>query len=97
MKEKKMIGIATREDIMKGISNEFFVKSLEKTGMIIESKIDQLINIIRERESETIPKLSKELGIKTDIIEDWAKILEEHDLIKIEYPFIGPPKLKMKE
>ena len=93
---KKMIGIATREDIMKGISNEFFVKSLEKTGMIIESKIDQLINIIRERESETIPKLSKELGIKTDIIEDWAKILEEHDLIKIEYPFIGPPKLKMK-
>lgn len=94
---KKMIGIATREDIMKGISNEFFVKSLEKTGMIIESKIDQLINIIRERESETIPKLSKELGIKTDIIEDWAKILEEHDLIKIEYPFIGPPKLKMKE
>ncbi len=92
----KMVGIVTREDIMKGISNEFFVKSLEKTGMIIESKIDQLINIIREKGSESIPKLSKELGIKTDIIEEWAKILEDHDLIKIEYPFFGPPKLKMK-
>ena len=43
-----------------------------------------------------IPKLSKELGIKTDIIEEWAKILEEHDLIEIEYPFVGSPKLKMK-
>jgi len=59
--------------------------------------IDRLIDIIDKRGSVNTFNLSKELGVSIERIESWAKILEERGLIEIEYPLIGPSKLRKKQ
>jgi len=95
--KKNLVGIITGEDIIRGMSNEFFVKSMEAGGGIIETNIDKLISIVENKGSVTIISLAQELGVSPDQIEEWAKILEERGMIEIEYPPIGPPKLRKKK
>lgn len=96
--KNNLVGIVTKEDIIKGITNEFFVKSVETGGVkTIETKIDHLIEIVERKGSINIPDLSRELNINPEQIEIWARILEEHGMIEIEYPTIGPPKLRKKK
>ena len=97
-KKNNLVGIVTREDIIKGITSEFFVKSVEAgEGKIIETQIDKLIKIVEKNGSIPIPILSRELKVHPEQIERWARILEEHGMIEIEYPPIGPPKLRKKK
>ncbi|MCX6821401.1 MAG: hypothetical protein NTW30_01350 [Candidatus Aenigmarchaeota archaeon] len=63
----------------------------------IGTTIDKLIDIINKRGSVTTIDLSKELEVSVEMIEIWAKILEDRGLINIEYPLIGPSKLRKKE
>lgn len=63
----------------------------------METTIDRLIDIIDKRGSVNTYNLSKELGVSMERIESWAKILEDRGLIEIEYPLIGPSKLRKKE
>lgn len=64
---------------------------------MVETDIDKLMKIIEEKKSVSVGDLSKELNLKVEQIENWAKILEERGLIEIEYPIIGLPKLRKKE
>jgi hypothetical protein len=64
---------------------------------MIETDIDKMMNILETKKAISIGELSKQLNIKIELIENWAKILEEHDLIEIDYPIIGLPKLRKKE
>jgi hypothetical protein len=63
----------------------------------METTIDRLIDIIDKKGSVNTYNLSKELGVSMERIESWAKILEDRGLIEIEYPLIGPSKLRKKE
>ena len=63
----------------------------------IETDIDRLLKLIEEKKIIGIEELSKILKISPDRLEIWAKILEEAELIEIEYPIIGLPKLRKKE
>ena len=63
---------------------------------MIETDIDKLMVIIEEKKSVNVKDLSKALNVKVERIENWAKILEEHGLIEIEYPIIGLPRLRKK-
>ena len=95
--KKNLVGIITKEDIIKGITNEFFIKSVEAGEVkIIETKIDQLIKIVEKDGSIPIPILSRELKVHPEQIERWARILEEQGILEIIYPPIGPPKLRKK-
>ncbi len=64
---------------------------------MIETDIDKLMKTLNEKKSISIGDLSKTLKISIDRLENWAKILEDHGLIVIEYPIIGLPKLRKKE
>ena len=72
-------------------------KDIESAKIEIETTIDKLIDIIDKRGTVTTLDLSKELNVSMDRIENWAKILEDSGLINIEYPLIGPSKLRKKE
>jgi len=63
---------------------------------MVETDIDKLIKILDKKKAINIGDLSKELNISMDRLENWAKILEDHGLIEIEYPIIGLPKLRKK-
>ena len=64
-------------------------------GATIETDIDRILNMVTTNVS--IGKIAKETGMKEDHIEELARILEEHGLIKIEYPAIGKPVLRRAE
>jgi hypothetical protein len=62
----------------------------------VKTQLDQLTDLIMEKGSIKIPEAAKKLKLKEKQIEEWAKMLEEHDLIEIHYPAFGKPILKKK-
>ncbi len=52
---------------------------------LISTGVDGLINLIHERKKVEISDASRQLGIPTTTIENWAKTLEKEGLIKIDY------------
>jgi len=88
-KKKRLVGIITRTDLLKGESKE---KIKEK----IYTKIDEMVKMI-ENESLDIFTISKKLNVPENLVEEWAKILEESGLIEINYRAIGSPILKFKK
>jgi len=91
-KRGSLAGIVTKTDVMKGIMELFFDIMQREMGATIETDIDRILNMVTTKTS--IGKIAKETGMKESHIEDLAKILEEHGLIKIEYPAIGKPVLR---
>ena len=66
-------------------------------GKVIETTIDKLFNLVDKRDKLKInDSLAKELGVSREKIEEWAVILEEHNLVTINYPTIGEPELIKK-
>ena len=88
-KKKRLVGIITRTDLLKGESKE---KIKEK----IYTKIDDMLKML-ENESLDISTISKRLNVPENLVEEWAKILEESGLIEINYRAIGSPILKFKK
>jgi len=88
-KKKRLVGIITRTDLLKGESKE---KIKEK----LYTKIDEMVDMI-EKESLDISTISKRLNVPENLVEEWAKILEESGLIEINYRAIGSPILKFKK
>lgn len=92
----KTVGIVTREDVVKGLTSEFFLKSLKKSGdNTINSNVDVLLSIVRKKNIISIRDLAKEMKINIKDLEDLIKILENKGLIEIVYPLIGYPKVKV--
>jgi CBS domain-containing protein len=91
-KKGTLTGIVTRTDVMKGIMRLFFDVMQKEMGNVIETDIDKILNMVTTKVS--ISKIAKETGMKEDHIEELARILEEHGLIKIDYPAIGKPVLR---
>ncbi len=87
-----LTGIATRTDVMKGIMRLFFDVMQKEMGNVIETDIDKILNMVTTKVS--IGKIAQETGMKEAHIEELARILEEHGLIKIDYPAIGKPVLR---
>jgi CBS domain-containing protein len=88
-KKKRLVGIITRTDLLKGESKE---KIKEK----IYTKIDEMVKMV-EKESLDISTISKRLNVPENLVEEWAKILEESGLIEINYKAFGSPILKLKK
>ncbi len=67
--------------------------------LLIETPIDKLVELAQRKRGITVAEAAKILGVKEEQIEDWVHILEEHKMLKFEFPPIGEPKiipLKMK-
>lgn len=56
---------------------------------MLETGIDQLLEIISERKSVSVNDLSKELSLSVETIETWAEILSKENIISIEYDHSG--------
>jgi hypothetical protein len=63
----------------------------------LQTDVDNLYHIIKDRKIVTLSKVAKELRVPKSKIEEWARILEDHKLITIHYPIIGSPIMKLKE
>lgn len=95
-KKNKLVGILTRGDVIR-----VFARSLgswlllEKKGpLILETDVDRLLKIIEKSGSIATDDLAKILKVSEEKIEEWGRLLEEHGLIRMEYPAFGRPVLK---
>ena len=93
----KTVGIVTREDVVKGLTSEFFLKAVKKeSGNVINSNVDLLLSILRKRNSASIKSLAKEMRMEMKDLEDLVRILENKGLVEVYYPLFGGPKVKIK-
>jgi len=59
----------------------------------IETGIDRLLKLVKQKEKITLSDASENLGITKDIVMSWGEVLEDHGLIEMHYPITGKPSL----
>jgi hypothetical protein len=62
----------------------------------IETPLDELLELVMKKGSIRLSDAAKFFHVKESQLEEWARLLEEHDLMEIHYPTIGKPILKKK-
>ena len=74
---------------------------MEIESSIIETGVDKLVNLIKERGRVALQDAAKELGVSTTVIQEWVDFLEEEGIISVEYkltkPYLVDRKLTKKE
>jgi hypothetical protein len=59
-----------------------------------ETEIDALYNKIIKEKKLSINDAMKSFKVTKELVEEWAKVLEEHKLITLRYPAMGSPLLE---
>ena len=74
---------------------------MEVKSSVIETGVDKLVNIVKERGRIALQDAAKELGVSTTVIQEWVDFLEEEGIISVEYkltkPYLVERKLTKKE
>ncbi|MCD6371829.1 MAG: CBS domain-containing protein [Candidatus Aenigmarchaeota archaeon] len=83
-RKEKLVGIITRTDLMKGL-----IKGMSKEK--IHTQIDEMVDIIDKKGRVPLEFLAERLKLPIELVEDWAKILEEQGMVRLEYPPVGNP------
>ena len=58
-----------------------------------ETHLDALYEMVEKSGKVKLSVIAQYFGVDRKKIEDWAAILEEHDLLKLHYPAVGEPEL----
>jgi len=70
-------------------------------GASIETGVDRLLALLREKKKLDIVDAAKRLGVSLDIVQEWADFLDEEGLLKVEYSltktYLVPRQLTKKE
>ncbi len=70
-------------------------KAIEE-GEKVKTTIDRMYSLVKKYKRIKIDdKLAHTLGVDKTQIEEWAVILEEHDLLELHYPTIGEPEIRI--
>jgi len=87
--KKRKIIAAVKAPLAKKAPHE-----IQGKGIInIETRPDRLYKLVNSRGKLSILEAANAFGVKEEKIEEWAAILEEHNLIKMHYPAFGKPTL----
>jgi len=85
IKQKKMENISEKD-----------IPKMNELGNL-ETELDRLYELLKVKERLSIDSISKVFGIEKEKALEWAQILEEHDLVKIEYPAFSDPEIEIKD
>ena len=88
VKRKRLIGIISKSDFAK--------LKLKTKDQEIFTKVDEMLSLIEQKERITFEELAKELKVDESVIEEWARIFEDHGFIEIEYPLVGKPFIRKR-
>lgn len=62
-----------------------------------ETDLDSLFDLLKDKRNLSTKSISKLFNISKEKALEWAKILENHELVKIEYPAFADPEVKINE
>lgn len=71
-------------------------KKTDKIKDHVETDVDRLYELIRDKGLLKVKDAAKLLKIENDQVEEWGRILEEHGLVRLRYPPVGEPVLILK-
>jgi hypothetical protein len=66
-------------------------------GTCLETEVDQLYELIKKNGIVKVKAVAKRFKVKREQIEEWGRILEEHDLAILHYPPFGDPVIILKK
>lgn len=58
--------------------------------------IDNIVELVNQRESVTLTEISKAYGISYARLEGWGRILDKSKFLELEYPMVGDVMLRIK-
>lgn len=61
--------------------------------LLIETPVDKLVILAKQKRGITVVDAARLLGISEQQVEEWTRILEEHGMLKLEFPVVGQPKI----
>jgi hypothetical protein len=91
-REKSLIELLSKKKKSPSIKSTLIIPEIRRTsvkGDLIETKIDELYNLISKNGKISTSEAAAKLNVKIEEVENWAQILSEHNLIEIEYPAVG--------
>ncbi len=92
----KLVGIIARDDVIRGLTSSYLAKIIK--GENVKTIVDQIIRELKKNPNGlSISELEDKLGVDSETIERWARVLEDHGIITIEYPVTGGKILKIKK
>ena len=95
-KHGRFLNVISRQDILKKIA--FILSKPELTpSSEIETDIDDFYMMLVEKGSASAKYCATTMKVDIDTVERWAKALQDHSLINIEYSPFGGMKLKIKK
>lgn len=62
----------------------------KKGGRMINTELDEIVEIVNDRQTITILSLARKLALPAPRVEYWCTKLNEKGIIKLHYPVIGP-------
>ncbi|MBI3622886.1 hypothetical protein HY212_02285 [Candidatus Pacearchaeota archaeon] len=77
------------------ISHDELPKIKDSEGL--DTELDTLYQLLNEKERLSIGAIAKAFNVQKEKALEWSKILEEHDLVTIEYPAFNDPEVEVKE
>ena len=63
---------------------------------ITKTPIDDLFDFVNKVNKVKISAAARKFNVNKFQIEEWAKILEEHDMVRIHYPIVGEAEIRKK-
>ena len=96
VENNKLVGAILEDDILAYINRKIEEEKIMEEE-VMETGIDKLYELILERKQITATEAAKLLKINTATVEKWARILQDHGLIEIDFSTVGTIKLIKKE
>lgn len=95
----KVVGMVTGKDVISYIAKNIvcsdFGEVCWKKGM--ESTVDSVLGIVNRGKPISSTQVAKELGIRTERVEEIARSLARHGLIEVRYTIAGRMELRVVE
>lgn len=63
---------------------------------IIETGVDKLVNLVKQRGQIALVDAAKELGVSATVIQEWVDFLEEEGIISVDYKLTKPYLVERK-
>ncbi len=61
--------------------------------LLIETPVDKLVILAKQKRGITVQEAARLLDATEQQVEDWTRVLEEHGMLKLEFPVAGPPRI----
>ncbi|MEW5996784.1 MAG: CBS domain-containing protein [Candidatus Micrarchaeota archaeon] len=86
----RVLGIVTGKDVVGYVAKKFIShEAEEKGGEGLQSAVDAVLALVKERKKVSAEEASKKLGISRERVEAIAKSLAKHGLVEVRYTIGG--------